>query len=313
MIPGLRVAKRTKEELAEAKKALNESFEKYDSVGAIAADPEFQFTVAELIRQLAIDEYSLTDPTPLFCQRASAELGQTIELEEYVNGMRMVRRHPGSQALVYTPIKRKYPITTREYDLPFGIDLEKVIRRQLTPSIFAEHAAQALSRVWVNTVLGAIDAAATGTDQYGRNQRFTKVGDVDQTTLDNALRALGDVNSDMFIAGRYFALFPITGFAGFSNLALEEIRQTGLVGYYKGAKVVLLKDDFNWFTGEIAIPSNRIYLGGSMKGAWLHERNVAALNYQVLDQEKAWLKTGFRTDFGVTVVQPWKYRVVELD
>lgn len=313
MFEGMRVAKRTKDELAEAKAALNAAFDKFKSVGEIAANPEFCFTVAELIRQLVVDEFNLTDPTPLFVNRASAELGQTIELEEYVNAMRMTRRHPGSQALAFSPIKRKYPIVTREYDLPFSIDLEKVIRRQLTPAIFAEHAAQALSRVWVNTVLTTIDAAATGVDHYGRALRFTKVGDVDQTTLDSALRALGDVNSDIFIAGRYFALQPITGFAGFSNLALEEIRQTGLVGYYKGAKVVMLRDDFNWWTKEISIPSNRIYIGGSNKGAWLHERNVAALNYQVLDQEKADLKTGFRVDFGVTVVQPWKYRVVELD
>jgi hypothetical protein len=314
MLPGMRLAKRTREDLKVQKEALNESFLAYKSIGAIGADPEFVFTVAELIRQLAIDEFVLTDPTPLFCMRAQAELGQTIELEEYVNSMRMVRRFPGSQALVFQPIKRKYPIVTKEYDLPFGIDLEKVLRRELTPAVFAEHAAQALSRIWVNTVLTTIDAAeaAGSTDHYGRPLRFTSVGSLIQTSLDSALQALGDVNTDMFIAGRYFALFPITGFSGFSNLALEEIRQTGLVGYYKGAKVVLLRDDYNWWTGEIAIPSNRIYLGGGNKGAWLHERDVAALNYQYIDHETAWLKTGFRLDFGVTVVQPWKYRVCDL-
>jgi hypothetical protein len=312
MFAGMRIAKRDRTEIADGKNALNEAFNSYTSLGQIVADTEFQFTVAELIRQLAIDEFVLTDPTPLFCMRAQAELGQTIELEEYVNSMRMVRRHPGSQSYVFQPVKRKFPIVTKEYDLPFGIDLEKVLRRELTPAVFAEHAAQALSRIWVNTVLGAIDSAATGVDHYGRSQRFTSVGSLSQTSLDSALQALGDVNTDMFIAGRYFALFPVTGFSGFSNLALEEIRQTGLVGYYKGAKVVLLRDDFNWWTQEISVPSNRVYLGGGNKGAWLHERDVAALNYQFIDHETAWLKTGFRVDFGVTVVQPWKYRVCDM-
>ena len=314
MIPGMRVAKRTPDEIKEAKAALNESVKAFKSVGEMAADTKFCFQLAELIRQVAVDEFHLTDPTPLFVQRAQAELGQTIELEEVINTMRMVRRHPGSQALMFTPTKRKFPISTKEYDLPFAIDLERVIRRQIDPAVFAEHASQALSRIWVNTVLGAIDAACVGNDHYGRALRSLGAGsDLTQANLDQMLRNLGDVNSDIVIAGRYYALFPITGFTGFSNLALEEIRQTGLVGMYKGAKVVLLRDAFNWFTQEIAIPSNRIYICGGDKGAWLHERNVAALNYQSLDQEKAWLKTGFRVDFGVTVVQPWKYRVLEVN
>ena len=312
MIPGMRVAKRTKEDIQAAKEALNDSFKRFKSIGAIAADPEFCFTVSELVRQIAVDEFALTDPTPLFVNRASAALGQTLELEEVINTMKAVRRHPGSHPLAFTPTKRKFGISTKQYDLPFAMDLEKIIRRQLDPSVFAEHAAQALSRVVVSTVLGAIDAAATGTDHYGRNLAATKSGDIDATTLDGVLRSLGDVNGDVFIAGRYYALFPILGFSGYSNEIINEIHSQGMIGRYKGAKVVVLKDDYNFFYNSSTVPANKIYIGGGNKGAWLHERDVSALNYQSLDPEKAWLKNGFRVDFAVNVLQAWKYRVITL-
>lgn len=312
MIPGMRVAKRTKEELTEAKAALNESFRRFKSVGQIAADTEFCYTVSELVRQVAVDEFALTDPTPLFVNRATASLGQTLEVEEVVNTMKAIRRHPGGHPLAFTPTKRKTGISTKQYDLPFAMDLEKIIRRQLDPSVFAEHAAQALSRVVVTTVLGAIDASATGTDHYGRNLAATKSGDIDATTLDGVLRSLGDVNSDVFIAGRYFALFPILGFTGYSNEIINEIHAQGMIGRYKGAKVIVLKDDFNFYYNSATVGANKIYVGGGDKGAWLHERDVSALNYQSLDPERAWLKNGFRVDFGVTVLQPWKYRVITL-
>lgn len=308
----MRVAKRTKEEIAEAKAALNESFLRFKSVGQIAADTEFCYTVSELVRQIAIDEFALTDPTPYFVNRASAALGQTLEIEEVINTMKAIRRHPGGHPLAFTPTKRKFPITTKQYDLPFAMDLEKILRRQIDPSVFAEHAAQALSRVVVSTVLGAIDASSTGVDHYGRNIAATKSGDIDATTLDGVLRSLGDVNSDTFIAARYFALFPILGFTGYSPNIIDTIYNTGMIGKYKGANIVILKDDFNFYFNTATIGANKIYIGGGDKGAWLHERDVSALNYQSMDPERAWLKNGFRVDFGVNVLQPWKYRTITL-
>jgi len=312
MIPGMRVASRTTDEIKAAKQALTDSFKEYKSVGEIAANPEFVYTVAELVRQIAVDEFALTDPTPLFVNRASADLGDTIEIEEVVNTMKAVRRHPASHPQAFTPTKKKFPISTKQYDLPFAIDLEKVLRGQLDAGVFATHAAQALSRLMVETVLDAISAACVGTDHYGRALNFNIATTVDATSVDNALRSLGDVNSDVFIAGRYYTLFPILGFNGYSDMALEEIRQTGLVGRYKGARVVILRDDFNFYYNSATIDANKIWLGGAARGAWLHERNVSALNYQSLDPEKAWIKSGFRTDFGVTVLQPWKFRTITI-
>jgi hypothetical protein len=309
---GLRQASRTEDQIKEGKEALNEAFAKYKKVGEVAADPKFQFEVAELVRQLATDQFMLTDPSPMFVNRQDARLGDTIEIEETVNTMKAVRRHPASHPLAFTPTKRKYPITTIQYDLPFAMDLEKIIRRQLDASVFVDHAAEALSRIMVSTTLGAIDTACTGNDHYSRALRASVATNVDATTLDGVLRSLGDVNSDTFIAGRYYTLFPILGFTGYADVALEEIRRTGMIGTYKGARIIVLRDDFNWFYNEATIADDKIYLGGADKGAWLYERDVSALDYQSMDTEKAWLKSGFRTDFSVTVLQPWKYRVIEI-
>jgi len=308
----MRVASRNRDEIAEGKEALRKAFADKTKIGEIYADPQFQFEVAELVRQLAVDQFNLTDPSPLFVNRASAQLGDTLEIEETVNTMKAVRRHPASHPLAFTPTKRKYPITTVQYDLPFAMDLEKILRRQLDPAVVVDHSAQALSRLYTDTILDGVDAACTGNDHYGRALRGTVATAVDATTLDAVLRSLGDVNSDVFIAGRYYTLFPITGFTGYSDIALEEIRATGLIGRYKGARLIVLNDDYNWYYDEATIADDKIYIGGSDKGAWLHERDVSALDYQSMDTEKAWLKSGFRVDFSVTVLQPWKYRTIEI-
>lgn len=312
MIEGMRQAKLTIDELQVNKDRLNEAVSQYTSVGELAADTKFLFQMAQLVRQIAVDIFELTDPTPLFVNRVSADLGDTIELEETVNTMKAVRRHPGSHPLAFTPTKRKFPISTVQYDLPFAMDLEKIIRGQLEASVFAEHAAEAMSRIFVETTLSAIDAAATGNDYYGRAQSSSVATAIDLTTLDAAIRTLGDVNSDLFIAGRFFTLFPILGFAGYADQALEEIRRNGMIGTYKGAKIVVLRDDFNFYYNTASIADDKIYLGGSRKGAWLHERDVSALEYQSLDPEKAWLKSGFRLDFSVTVLQPYRYHVITI-
>ncbi len=312
MIEGMRQAKSTPDELQANKDRLNEAVSQYTSVGELAADSKFLFQMAQLVRQIATDIFELTDPTPLFVNRASANLGDTIELEETVNTMKAVRRSPASHPLAFTPTKRKFPITTVQYDLPFTMDLEKIIRGQLDASVFAEHAAEAMSRVFVETTIGAIDTAATGNDYYGRAQSSSVATAIDATTLDAAIRTLGDVNSDLFIAGRFYTLFPVLGFTGYSDVALEEIRRTGMIGTYKGARIVVLRDDYNFYYGAASIPADKIYLGGSRKGAWLHERDVSALEYQSLDPEKALLKSGFRLDFSVTVLQPYRYHVVTI-
>jgi len=308
----LRVASRSVDDLEEAKNALNESFKRFKKVGQIMADTQFQYEVAELTRQLAVDQFNLIDPSPMFVTRRSAELGETVELEEVINTMKAVRRHPASHPMTFTPTKRKYQLTSGQYDLAFAMDLEKILRGQLEPSVFVDHASQALTRLYTETVLDAVDTACTGTDHYGRDLRDSVATAVDSTTLDAVLRSLGDVNSDVFIAGRYYAMFPILGFTGFADAALEEIRKTGMIGYYKGARVIILNDDYNWFYGTGYVPDDRIYLGGANKGAIMLERDVSALDYQGIDTEKAWLKSGFRVDFGIDVLQPWKYRVIEI-
>ena len=85
-----------------------------------------------------------------------------------------------------------------------------------------------------------------------------------------------------------------------------------MIGTYKRAKIVVLNDDFNWYYNSATIADDKVWLGGADKGAVLLERDVSALDYQGVDTEKAWIKSGFRVDFGVTVLQPWKYRMIEI-
>jgi hypothetical protein len=310
----LRTASLKPDVIQEARQALNESFRQYKSIGAIAADPQFVHKSAVLIRELARTIWAGTDATPLlFNRKAGPGLGNWVEIEEIVNTAMVVRRSLGGKPKTFTPHKRKYTFDLQDYRVDFALELEAVLTGQMDASVLVDHMGDAIARHYESAAVGAIDAACQiGTlDQYGLPVR-TNIGTVlTDTALDTALKRLGDANPDVTIAGRFSALFPMLGFSGYSDAALEEIRNLGAIGRYKGAQVVVLKDRYNPFFRASTIPANRIYLVGGEKGGDFVEEDMSMLDYETIDQEEQHMRLGTKLRATFFVHKPWKYHVVQ--
>jgi len=312
----LRKASRTSDEYQEAIATLNEQFNSYKGAAHVAADPQFVYTAGELIRQLATDRFMMVDPSDLFFERRPGPmLGDWIEWEEWVNTAKVVERSLGGKPKAYTPAKNKYTMSPTDWRIDFAFELEAVATGQLDVGIWVQQMAEAISRYYVVTGLGAIETAtAVGVnDMYGSAVRTQIATAVNDATLDTALKRLGDVNPDVVIAGRYSALYPIFELQnGVNEIASEEFRQRGAIARFRGATVVVLRDNFNPFFGSAEIPANRIYCVGSEKGGILAETDMSSMNYSVVDPEEQHFRVGTKGRTAFFVHKPWRYHMIEI-
>lgn len=319
-----RQASATREENQKKLDALQKDFVRLmreGGVGAIQAEPKFMMRAGQLVRQTVIDEFAMTDPTPIFTERRTGELGQTYEFEQLLNGFRVVQYAPMSHPQIFTPTKAKWTLLTKMYEQAFGIELIKVMNGQHKISDFVSMAAASLTRHYVNLTGVAINkACAAGVnDVAGRPLRTTVSGaDVTKTALDNALRRMGTYNSGVTIYGSRWALDPIFDLtAGASEGLAEELMRRGVIGFYRGAKLVSVQDDYNTYKGEFTSIDgieldNLIFIASGQPGAILMERDLSPLNWEELKPEIAYFRTGVRMDHGITVHAPWRYHVIEL-
>lgn len=324
MLHNFRTAGRTAQEQKDVLTALNNDFialmEK-GGVSAIKAQPEFQMRAATLIREVIADRFAMTDMTPLFVDRRDARLGDKIEFTRKHNTLRVVRYAPQSQPLMYSPTKSKYTITTSSYELPFGLELIKVLTRQYEIADFVAHAAEAMVRHNVELTLNAINTACGvgAVDQRGRALRTVAAGaDVTEAELKAAIRRMGPGTT---IFGQRWALDPIFSFAGAqSEIKQDELANRGVVGLYRGCNLVAIQDDYNEyqaaFTKIGGTPKDLekfIFLASpTEKGATLLERDLSPLNWEELDAEKALFRSSIRFDHGIFVDRPSLYHVIEL-
>jgi hypothetical protein len=300
---------------ADAMKILGEG-----GVTAFNANTQWRGEAAALIRQSVQDIFAMTDPTPIFVDRRDGRYGDTYEFEELINTLRVVEYSPNSLPQVFTPRKGKYTIKTAMYELPFGIELVKLLSGQHTVGSFAQMAAEARVRFMHSFVLTAIDkACAVGTtDLKGRALRTTAgAADVSKSEIDSALRRMNAFNTGVSIFGSRYALDAIYNHGATSDNLKDELNARGVIGRYRGANLVEMQDDHNLFYQNWAKVNGvdvdkLIFLAAGTKGAVLLDKDVRQLDWETLDPRAGMWTTGTRMDMGILVTKPWRYHVVQL-
>jgi len=302
---------------ADAMKRLNEG-----GVTAFNADMQWRGEAAALVREAVTDTFRLSDPTPIFTERREGALGDTYEFEHLINTLRVVEYSPQSAPQIFTPRKSVHTIKTSSFEMAFGIPLQKVLVGQHTIGTYATMAGQALTRHYVDLTMTAVDkACAVGAvDLKGRALRTMATGaDVAKAEVDGQLRRMFSFNTGVTIFGSRFALDPIYSFAAQNggDASKEEYRQRGVIGTYRGARMVELVDDMNIFYQSFSkvngIDMDKlIFISAGVPGATLLEKNLSALNWETMDVVKAQWSTGVRFEHGILVHTPWRYGVIQL-
>jgi hypothetical protein len=279
--------------------------------------------MAALVREAVIDEFRMTDPTPIFTERRTGNQGDTYEYEKLVNTLRSVEYSPNSMPQIFTPRKTKWTIKTSQYEFAYGIDLQKIMSRQYTVGDFATMLRQALQRHYQNLVLTAINAGCGSgvVDARGRAVRTAAAGSsVIKAELDAAIRRMTSSNgSGVTIFGMRYALDPIFDIAATASgdLTKDALNDRGVIGTYRGARLVEMQDDYNefyqaWGTASGIDLEKLLFISSGSPGAILLEKDMSALTWERLNPEKANWASGIRLDQGILVHTPAKYHVIQL-
>lgn len=288
-------------------------------VTAFANANEWRGEAAALVRESVEDVFRMTDPTAIFCEVRQIQHGDTYEFEKLFNTMRVVEYAPGSDPEIFTPRKGKYPIKTASHQLNYGIDLEALYTRQHTIGTFVEHAAQALVRHRMETVLTAVNIA-TQTPFLGDPLRTVAAGsDVQKGEIDAALRRMYKYNAGVTIFGTRNALYPLyeIGVELGGDESKEELLRRGVIGVYRGAKLVEINDEYNEYYQSFTKigakdVSQYLFLAAGTKGAVFLEKDLSMLDWEVMDPRSARWEFGTRFEHGILVHSPYRFHVIEL-
>jgi hypothetical protein len=320
-----RTASSTTSQIAEKNEALQSDFTRILDEGgfsAFRANLQFQMEAGALIRQVVIDQFSEWDATGLFVERRSARLGDRVEFTQVHNALRVVKYAPNSHPKIFTPKTSKYTVTTTMFEMAVGVSLYKLAQRQLTMADVTGAQARTLASFYNQAVLQAIDAACgpASTDFNGRPLRTDASAGLTKEALDAALRRMGSVGGDTVIFGTRYALDPIYEFgAASTDGQAEEFQNRGVVGRYRGARMVAIEpaayDAYAMAFGPQVNGrklDDLLFIGSGKAGATLLERDLSAMNWEDTNVERQEFRTGIRFDMGIFVHSPHLYHVIQL-
>lgn len=127
-----------------------------------------------------------------------------------------------------------------------------------------------------------------------------------KASLDNAIRGVADTTSgDVVIVGRPTMVDQISDFDGFGNETQEEIRQKGVLGVYRGATIVRLKN-FKDEDGNAYLPANEMWVMGRDTGKFAFFGGLKAKEFE--EQDNWYWHYIARRDCGFLVHHPERAR-----
>lgn len=316
-----RTASRSLEDIKTASQTLDEMFECVKGKGG-RVDPRgvgkldaAKYDISELIVQLINDQYLLTDPTPFMAEMVTGDIRNNYVFREQDSTLRVVPRAYGTKPLSQRITYREYGMTTTSREVAVELPLEEIAAGSTTASTITSNIAAALNRAKISMVLDAIDAACTAAtaDRTGVSGYTLRYLGLTDANLSKAVDGLYDEAESPRIFARHIALYPaVRAFSGWSQDTLRELEQRGVVGQFRGASIVTLRDQYSKIDGAHLIPSNRVYLAGANKGAKVMDKDVSFLNWSMVDPRSSTFGTGVRVEWGVLVHDAYQYRVLEV-
>jgi hypothetical protein len=151
----------------------------------------------------------------------------------------------------------------------------------------------------VYTVLA--EATPDGGDYY------ESAAGIDQTVLNQAIRDVRDATKtgSVAIVGRATVVDQIMDFDGFSNETQEEIRQKGVLGIYRGAPIVSLKN-YQDEEGDPFVPANELLVIAKDVGKFAFYGGLKSKEY--VEPDNWYWHYLARRDTGILVHHPERVR-----
>lgn len=247
----------------------------------LASTEEGRMEIAQLIVQNIEDDFNKFDIAPYIFETKKFALGDEALFKTHKKGI-----------VAYTTAPNAYVPKSQNYETEFSMDFENLGVRptcllqdlktgrvdSLASLISGGKEAVELERMKaVYTLLAQTYNATQNEDNYFVSNTVNKA------TLDAAInRVRKKVGGRPVIIGDYDLMTQIENFDGFKGIEdfYKEIKAHGVLGTYRGCKLIYLPEILNPVTGESIVPTDKIMVVGQKIGY------AASKGEPVAEQEK---------------------------
>lgn len=244
--------------------------------------------LAEIVKVALEDSYNKFDIIPLLFDTKHFNLGDKPMFKTHKKGIRAYWTAPNS----YVPKSQNYETEIFMQFESLGVRPECLLSDLKTGRVDSFGALISDARDAMETAiyqkiyeLLAQTYNATGSDsgsQVSVSNTLTKA------VLDNGINQVRKkVGGAPTIIGDYDLCSQIEGFDGFSYIALEEIRNTGILGKYKGCNIVYLPEILDPVTQKSIVPTNKLFIVGRKIGVY-GDYNDMDMMQEININDKSW-------------------------
>ena len=244
--------------------------------------------LAEIVKVALEDSYNKFDIIPLLFDTKHFKLGDKPMFKTHKKGIRAYWTAPNS----YVPKSQNYETEIFMQFESLGVRPECLLSDLKTGRVDSFGALISDARDAMETAIYQkiyellaqtynVTGSASGS-QASVSNTLTK------TVLDNAINQVRKkVGGAPTIIGDYDLCSQIEGFDGFSYIALEEIRNTGILGKYKGCNIVYLPEILDPVTQKSIVPTNKLFIVGRKIGVY-GDYNDMDMMQEININDKSW-------------------------
>lgn len=244
--------------------------------------------LAEIVKVALEDSYNKFDIIPLLFDTKHFNLGDKPMFKTHKKGIRAYWTAPNS----YVPKSQNYETEIFMQFESLGVRPECLLSDLKTGRVDSFGALISDARDAMETAIYQkiyellaqtynVTGSASGS-QASVSNTLTK------TVLDNAINQVRKkVGGAPTIIGDYDLCSQIEGFDGFSYIALEEIRNTGILGKYKGCNIVYLPEILDPVTQKSIVPTNKLFVVGRKIGVY-GDYNDMDMMQEININDKSW-------------------------
>lgn len=244
--------------------------------------------LAEIVKVALEDSYNKFDIIPLLFDTKHFNLGDKPMFKTHKKGIRAYWTAPNS----YVPKSQNYETEIFMQFESLGVRPECLLSDLKTGRVDSFGALISDARDAMETAIYQkiyeLLAQTYNVTGSASGSQASVANTLTKTVLDNAINQVRKkVGGAPTIIGDYDLCSQIEGFDGFSYIALEEIRNTGILGKYKGCNIVYLPEILDPVTQKSIVPTNKLFIVGRKIGVY-GDYNDMDMMQEININDKSW-------------------------
>lgn len=244
--------------------------------------------LAEIVKVALEDSYNKFDIIPLLFDTKHFNLGDKPMFKTHKKGIRAYWTAPNS----YVPKSQNYETEIFMQFEALGVRPECLLSDLKTGRVdsfgaLISDARDAMETAIYQKIYELLAQTYNATGSASGSQASVS-NTLTKTVLDDAINKVRKkVGGAPTIIGDYDLCSQIEGFDGFTYIALEEIRNTGILGKYKGCNIVYLPEILDPVTQKSIVPTDKLFIVGRKIGVY-GDYNDMDMMQEININDKSW-------------------------